>query len=669
MKINRKNLSFLPKILAMLAAGIIFSLPGLAQTAADTEIKNTASATYSDGTNNYNTVSNEVKVTVAKVAGLVVTPDGQTGTTVIPGQQNVAITFRVTNVGNFTDQVRFLAGGASIRVTGGATVASANILGTPNVNVLTNGADVLQTLNQNGFVDVEIRLNVSAGASSGSSIQVFLGDATTGTNFDNVASDNTANELRTVSTGSVSGSREARGDATLSVESDAQPRVNLTAPAGPAALGSDLSYTMNACNDGTRALSPVGTDPSVYIVAPIPAGTQLKSGQTFPAGTQFTTSPLATAPLAATWVNSQPAPITGITRIRIPVGASIAAGACTSNVSFEVTITTTNANTSIYEIVEVFGQNSIGATVSDQSGDAVAGRGDGNADFNEPLQGGTVSSTQGFQLPTALTKAGNVLLGPNGSPAAVGPTNNNDDYTNKSTNSGIATVAFGGTTTATGTAVFTNSIRNTGNADDTFTLTAPTVPAGFTVEISTNGGTSYSTVSGGGSASLSVAFGQTSSILVRVTAPAGQTVLTGYDTIIRATSGIDNTKSNDTINRLYTGYVRLQKTASISNGTGIGGASDPVPGAIVTYTITYTNIASTGGSGNITLTANNLVITENGSAAPNNWGTTTDHVIGATDSLGGTITGDTAGSTLLTDTISTLGAGASGTFVFKRQIK
>jgi hypothetical protein len=191
------------------------------------------------------------------------------------------------------------------------------------------------------------------------------------------------------------------------------------------------------------------------------------------------------------------------------------------------------------------------------------------------------------------------------------------------------------------------------------------------VEISTNNGTSYTTLSGGGNVTLAVSYGSSAQVLVRVTAPSGRTVLTGFDTIIQAASGITPANTNQTIDRLYTGFIRLDKTYTISNSTGVGGATDAVPGAVITYTITYTNIASTGGTNNSTLTANNLVITEDGSAAPNNWGANTDHVINqATDSRGGTITGDSAAtSTVLTDTIATLSAGQSGTFTFKRQIK
>ena len=508
-----KALSYVGACVAMLSA---FALQGIAQTAAATNIQNTASATYSDGTNSYSTVSNQVTVTVAKVAGLTITPDGQTNSTVVAGQTTVPFTFRVTNVGNFTDKVRFLASGASIRVVGPATVASATIVG-PGTDIATNGADVLSAnIAQNGFIDVTVNLNINASAAAGSTIQVFLGDAATGTNFDNIAATTSANEVRTVDATAVNGLREARGDISTTVDNDAQAQANLTVPAGPVALGSNITYSLQVCNTGQRTLNPYGSDTSIYEEMPIPVGTTLIS-QTFPAGTQFTTDALTTLPTAATWSGTFTA---SATRIRVPVATSLAAGVCSSTFTFDVKVTTTDATTPIYAIADTFGKNSVSSTVTDQSGDTVSNKGDSNANFNEPLLGGTVSTTQGFQQPTTLLKTGNVLIGPAGAPAATGPTSTNDDYTNQAVNTGIAGVAPGGVTTAAGVSVFTNSIKNTGNANDTYTLTAPTVPTGFTVEISTDGGTTYTTVSGGGSKTFAVAFGVTSSFLTRVTEPA-----------------------------------------------------------------------------------------------------------------------------------------------------
>jgi len=639
------------------------------QTAADTQIQNQATATYSDGNGNtFNTVSNTVTITVAKVAGLVITPDGQSNSSVVPGQTNVTFTFRVTNVGNFTDQVRFLANGSSLRVVGPATLSTAVISG-PNTNILTNSADVLHSLAQNGFVDIVVTAAVNSNAAPGSNIQVLLGDATTGTNFDNVPSNNSANEVRTVSTGAVNGSREARGDISVTVDNDGLMRTVMNVPAGPVALGSNINYSVQVCNDGQRVLNPLTGDSTIYAVIPIPLGTEFATGQTFPVGTQYSTTSLTTLPTAAAWSNSAPSNLSTVRRVRIPVAPSIAPSSCTAVFPLQVTVVINNANNSIYAISESFANNFIAAIVTDQSGDTFTNRGDGNADFNEPLFGQSPTSNQGIQLPTLLLRVGNVLIGPQGAPSANGPTGNNDDYTNRSVTTGIAGVPPGGATTASGVVIFTNTVQNTGNANDTYTLTAPTVPTGYTVEISTDDGATWTTVSGGGSTTISINFNTSDDIQVRVTAPAGQTVLTGFETVIRAVSGITSTNRNDTIDRLYTGYVRMVKAFSINNTTGVGNATDAVPGAEVTYTISYANISSSGGTGNSTLTAANLLLTENGNAAPNNWATYTNHVVGATDTLGGTITGDVLGSTLLTDLVPSLAPGQSGVFTFKRVIR
>jgi hypothetical protein len=322
-----------------------------------------------------------------------------------------------------------------------------------------------------------------------------------------------------------------------------------------------------------------------------------------------------------------------------------------------------NASIPIDEIGDAFGQNTVLATITDQSGDGTANNGDGNADFNEGLVPGL---GHGVIQQTLLMQVGSVLLGPSGAPAAVGPTDNNDDYTNKSTNPG--NIAPGGTTTAAGTLVYTNTVQNTGNANDTYTLDAPSVPAGFTVEISTTGiGGPWTDVSSGGSTSLAVNFGSSANFLVRVTVPTGKLILNAFSTSIRATSTVTPASNNQTIDRAYTGFIQLTKTFSVANGTGVGGPTDAVPGAVITYNITYTNISSSNGDANcVRLTASNLVITEDGLVAPNNWGTYTTNSGTPSDSGSGVVV--TVSATQYTDTVASVAPGASNTFTFKRSI-
>ena len=676
------------QFLALAACFSLFGTTTLAQTTpGGTQIQNQASATYSDGTTTYTTVSNTVTVTVSNVSGITITPDGGTRPTVVSGQQNVLYSFRVTNTGNFQDQVRFLANGNSIQLTGPATIAAAVIdadnngsIGGGDTNILTNSADVISAnIAANGFIDVLVAVNINANAVAGNVINVQLGDATTGApSYDNQPSNNSTREVRTVSTASANGLREARGDVSATVSQDAQLQLNLNAPAGPVALGANIGYTWEVCNTGslpaqsiTLVNAPAGSNTGVFIIAPIPVGTSLASGQTFPAGTLYTTSPLSTSPLTATYTTTAPADLSTVRRVAFRVGATLANGACSPQISMAVTVTTTNASTNIYEIGDAFANNSIGSQITDQSGDAIGGAGYGNANFDEGDQPGNVDGN-GIQLITTLQRLGSVYIGPLNKPQATGPTSQNDDYTNRSVTTGIAGIPFGGNTSAAGTIVFQNTILNSGNSNDTFAITVRSLPAGFTVEISVDNEVTYTTMTTLNSVNLPINFNSSKTIHVRVIAPAGSAVLQdgGFPVVIRSTSTATPSAYNETIDRLYTGVLRMDKTATVINNTGVGGATDAVPGADIEYTIAYRNISTTGGSDNGELSLSNVVITENGNAAPNNWGTTTTQVVGsASDTRGGAITGDTAGSSILTDTLTTLPAGQSGTFKFRRRIR
>lgn len=662
------------RLLIALAIAFALSTPATAQTPADTIISNQASASYTDGTNTFNTVSNTVTVTVSKVSGLAITPDGATNPTVVAGQTAVLFNFTVTNSGNFSDQVHFVAGSAHLAGTGSATITRTFIdvdnSGTINAGDtdITGAIADSAAIAQNGSIHVLVEVSIGAGNTAGQTVQVILGDAA----VDNQASNGSANEVRTFSAASVNGTREAKGDITVSVENDARLVLTLTAPAGPIALGGDISYSASLQNTGARSASGVsltgGSGSFVYIIVPVPVNTVVKAGQTFPAGTLYTTDPLTTAPLAATYVSAQP-PVANIKRIAFQVGASLGAGATSASFPYIVVVNTgINASNPIWEITDSFGKNFFNNNITDQSGDVAFNQGDSNADFNEPRFGvDPANGTQGNQQRTTLTAVGSVLVGPSGFPAAVGPTDNNDDYSNKSVNTGIASVAPGGVTTALGQVVYVNTIQNTGNANDTYTIDAPTVPAGFTVEVSTDGGATYTTVSGGGSVSLAIGFAASANINVRITEPAGKTVLTGYDTQIRVTSGNTPAANNKTIDRLYTGFIRLDKAFTVANATGVGAATDPVPGAVITYNITYTNVSTANGDANcVKLTASNLVITEDGLAAPNNWGTYTANSGSPSDSGSGVVV--TVSATKYTDTVASVAPGGTAVFTFKRSI-
>ncbi|MFN2493949.1 MAG: hypothetical protein ABR501_13815, partial [Pyrinomonadaceae bacterium] len=119
--------------------------------------------------------------------------------TVVPGQTGVLFSFNVTNTGNFADQVRFLANGASVYLGVGspATISQAvidvdnsNSINGGDTDILGNGSDVVSALiAQNGSINVLVEVSVNGAATAGQSIDVFLGDAGGGSPYDNQAAD------------------------------------------------------------------------------------------------------------------------------------------------------------------------------------------------------------------------------------------------------------------------------------------------------------------------------------------------------------------------------------------------------------------------------------------------------------------------------------------------
>jgi hypothetical protein len=99
---------------------------------------------------------------------------------------------------------------------------------------------------------------------------------------------------------------------------------------------------------------------------------------------------------------------------------------------------------------------------------------------------------------------------------------------------------------------------------------------------------------------------------VRITAPAGATVLAAYPTTIHAVSSLTPATTNDTIDRLYTGFVQITKSQTVTNALNVvpsmAAGSTPVPGATIAYVDTYLNITTTDGANNALVNASSIVI-------------------------------------------------------------
>ena len=733
-------------------------------TLAGTSINNTGTATYEDpnspGTT-INATSNQVTVTVAKVAGITVTASGITNTTSGNGAVKVGDTllynYTVTNVGNSAIDFRIpnLA-----TVTGPGTV-SGNPSATPpipnNLQIsydsgktftpITSSDLVTTKIPVGGSVLVQVPITVAAGANFNDTISVKFGQ--TPSDAQNQPRTPDGGDVYTVDDSTVpggapvNGTREASVTQKINVGSSAKDLALATILTTQTAFdnsgstdklnGDVLTYGLSlrveqsdVTNTGLTPAPLVGTNISVdgktethiLLSDAIPANTTLKGAPTPPPGWKvvYTTDAVATDAKDAKWVTTLPS-LSAITRVGFindpNTVTSVAPGTTVTGFSIQVTTSGIPATGGkIANIAQVFGQTPGDSTVVyDDSGDQNPNNFDPTAKTfpSDPTKDtGYASST-----PTNIDQANNntgtsgpvgdynvynispstpnsVLNGPNGAPDATGPTSNNDDFTNKSALIPPNTVP--GSTLPNATSVgFTNTVKNNGTSPNNISLLpiAPSnkgdLPAASLVTLTygslsatysydTTNGFSFSSANGtvnGKAISATnpiridnLAAGTTANYGVEVKLPAGTTPLStdtgkGFPIPITAyidssstnPTGVPTTTSNTTIDRVYTGFLRMVKQSRVLQGTGPsvgqgqgdftttpGAAFDPLvnptgatvtanemprnpaPGNILEYRITYINISTPqAGTGDIILNANNVVITEDGTTGGNNW--------------------------------------------------
>lgn len=469
-----------------------------------------------------NATSNTVTVTVAEVAGVTATPlaiNDINGGTVLPGD-TLNYDYRITNVGN--DPTRFfIPGSATVTGPGTAGALQYSIDGGTTFNPVTGAGVTTTSIPAGSSVIVRVPVTISALASSGSTVAVRLGDTgandnSAGTQNQPDAFDGpTATEIRTVDNPNGGATGEAAG-APSNGEREASVTQQVLVGSQPQAFAAILktrtaysdSGTTNTLSDdvltyglslrvdatapsGTSGLSPanlagttvngIGTN-RVLVSDAIPVGTTLTGTPTAPTtpGTWtviYTTDATTTTANNATWTATRPA--SGITRVGFVYDATttpIAAGTLVTGFAFQVTTTGVTSTTTIANMAQVFGQTAGGGTtlVYDESGDQAP------SNFNDDGTTGSNTPTNGVANPTAdgvdsnnnntgtgpggednvytVAAAGTILNGPNGQPAAVGPTNNNDDFTNKS--SLIPANTAPGSTIDPNAVTFLNTINN-----------------------------------------------------------------------------------------------------------------------------------------------------------------------------------------------------------------
>ncbi|MCF2149580.1 hypothetical protein IQ276_024740 [Desmonostoc muscorum LEGE 12446] len=332
-----------------------------------------------------------------------------------------------------------------------------------------------------------------------------------------------------------------------------------------------------------------------------------------------------------------------------------------------------------------------------------------------------------------------ILNGPQNAPDATGPSGGtDDDFTNKSSLVPAGTAP--GSLLDPQSVGFTNTVKNSGTDPGVLKLepTPPTVPGdlpnGTKVTITYNSQSAVYTYNNGAFTGPvtpitipNFAPNATLNYGVEVDLPPDTQLSTdinrGFPVPIRASidnyttdsnadgikdTGNDNIfdSSNKTIDRVYTGFLKLLKVSRVLQGTGpVVQGNDgtlstdpkkPAPGNIIEYQIQYSNISEPqSGSGNVILNADKVVIIEDGTQSPNNWAVDNDvsgqidtsNIVGsAKDSGSATIqffsgnpatssgidqTGTTVNTdvTKYVDTVTgTIAPGIQRTFTFQRKV-
>lgn len=739
-------------------------------TAAGTSIDNTATATYDnpdDPTKPFNATSNTVKVTVAEVAGVTVTPLSTidvNGGSVLPNDV-VNYEYKITNVGNDTTEF-YIPGTAT--VTGPGTAAPVQITGyikpdgtrvnfpspitVPANTAKTSAIPGLPVVESNpvgvlpagySYV-VNVPVTIQNLASSGADVVVRLGD--TGANDNSASTQNQpdgtntaadAGEVRTVdytgetgaSLGPVSEEKEASSTQTVKVGSTAQALAtilktrssyvpNSTTSLADDVIGYSLALRVEAtAPTGSTGITPgqlVGTDIKVngstvnrvLVSDAVPSQTKLTSAVDVVAPSAswvpvYTIDALTVPANQAAWSTTFDPNATRIGYVYDATTTPLAAGSNITGFNFKVVTSgvpsTSTTPVNIANIAQVFGQTSgnVGPNaplVYDESGDQApsnfndngtpgttatltpsspagnipAGNPSPTADGVDNNNNNTGVGPGGEDSVTTIALSGSILNGPNGSPNAVGPSDNNNDFTNRSTP--VAANTAPSSLIDPAEVTFTNTINNPSTVDslssvlivpDTAAFTAAAgevLPPDGTKVTLTYGSTTaiytYSTSSGNflftsGSPIIvpTLAPGQSINYTMKVDLPANTALSTdtekGFSIPVYAfidkdgdsrpdTDGSEPTQ-NRTIDRVYTGFLKLVKEARILDKDGATviqnwttdsallsgkGAKD----RYIEYRISYKNISiAPTGTGNAVLDAKNIAITEDGVNGGNTW--------------------------------------------------
>ncbi|MDQ2871828.1 MAG: hypothetical protein M3R35_01720, partial [Candidatus Eremiobacteraeota bacterium] len=646
-------------------------------TAPGTAINNTATASYSDGTNTYSTTSNQVQTFVQNAPSLVITTNNGLAPGTTTQNQNVPQgpivfgntindNYTLTNTGNSSGY--FALGAATSTVTGPGTFQNIIITGTDgiphsfttvaaaNTYLSTPANTNVYGLAAGAFINLAVQYKVTTAGSG--SVGTSVAGATiiypgTGSNYGASTSNTVSNTYADT------------------VVSDARLDIQKTAAA---IVSNNLTYTIDANNGGSapaqllQSIRQSGTTITGPSLSAANNGILLTDKIPLNGGTPLTVSAVAitknlsvagdTAVIVYTtdstgktgWTTTAPgagtAYFVGIYisgTAAIPAGAASSAGVVTNaqaQVEFTVTLTALPPGTAIKNVATTAYADNAGFI----EGPGIAPGTVSNIPSADPSVSYTTATggpaANGLSNTTTSNVPG-VLNGPKGAAGASGCYNtsicgsnsNNTDFTQVSL--GI-NGTFGATLAAGTIANVPGDLQNTSGSNDTYSFTFPSLPAGVTVTgvYTDYACTNLATKDGSNNYQIAVSAAATAPYCVKYTSAAGGSAPPDFTPIVvqvLATSQASGSYANSTYHVLMPGgFISLAKTATVlSTGCPTGAvvpANGICPSGVIQYKVVYANtlpISSVSGGGNVLLAtaAGTLKITEDGGAGTNTWAT------------------------------------------------
>ncbi len=544
----KKHILALPILLVLL---LLTVTSAFAQTTpAGTQIRNRASATYEDlSGNTFSSVSNEVITVVLPVYGVSILPDDSGETPPVTpamsqnaiGGQTVVYSYTLTNTGNDNDSYSIVPLLDAVNTTMTLALGGISVYHDVNSNGVVDGGEpaisvggvpgVIGPLAANASVSLIVTYAVPGTAAAGEVAYVGV----QGTSVNDGAQVDTRNYSLTT------------------VVNDAVMTALLAAAPAFVVEGDQITYSFSGTNTGTNtangvAVASVGlTGVLMYDIIP----TNPASGNPlplfgvptgFPAGgtVLYLPSGSSTAGSPETWTWSTTAAAGDIAVAYITNGGIVSGQAY--GFSYQVTVP-------------------VGMTPGVLNNTASLAYIDNNGVTPDPT---IVTSNN---APVTVGTLANVLIGPAGVPDAGTPPTFNDDVT-------IVPTAYANTSE-----IFTNTIRNDGNANDAINVVldgSSTVPGSWTVLFyRADGVTPLADSDFDGLDDVGpLAPGATIDIVVRIIIPGSQGAGGPFDAVVRAQSANTPTETNLTTDRIL---QVLPASVDIGNYDGVAGTTNSTP--------------------------------------------------------------------------------------------